>query len=217
MVNSYAEQPPRRSELVPKYQYLFGYPLRVSQSRPSMVAIPAGFIRTSVSDLAVFWRCLMNGGRIVQVGKPLEVYENPADTFVARFLGSPGMNLVPSTVIRSGGGHAVNFGGADLVIPMPDITNEDVIFGIRPEDISEDGSEGTVAFEGVVDTVEPLGADTLLLFRVAGHDAVLTARVDRSFQADPGQSVTLHINTPGIRLFDSRTEAALMRTEPEDA
>ena len=161
--------------------------------------------------------CIMNGGRIVQVGKPLEVYENPADTFVARFLGSPGMNLVPLTVRRAAGGHAVKFGGTDLAIPMPDIADQDVILGIRPEDISEDGSPGTVSFEGIVDTVEPLGADTLLLFRVAEHDAVLTARVDRSFQADPGQSVTLHINTPGIRLFDSRTKAAISRTEPEDA
>ena len=74
--------------------------------------------------------CIMNGGKVVQIGAPLEVYRDPADMFVASFLGSPPTNLLPAT-----------FAGPDLIVgqarlPMKRNGNaEEVIFGIRPEDI----------------------------------------------------------------------------------
>ena len=49
--------------------------------------------------------CIMNGGEVVQIGKPLEVYRNPADTFVARFLGNPPMNLMAARLERQGAGY----------------------------------------------------------------------------------------------------------------
>ncbi|MBC8377813.1 MAG: beta-lactamase family protein [Planctomycetes bacterium] len=62
MTDSHAGPPPEDAELAPEHQYLFGYPLEVSHSLPSPTTIPAGFIRTSVRDLALFQRCLMTGG-----------------------------------------------------------------------------------------------------------------------------------------------------------
>ena len=79
--------------------------------------------------------CIMNGGKVVQIGAPLDVYRDPADTFVASFLGSPPTNLLPG-----------RFNGSELIVgpaKLPVARNgnsDDVIFGIRPEDIRIDGA-----------------------------------------------------------------------------
>ena len=152
--------------------------------------------------------CIMNEGRIAQTGRPMEVYRDPADTFVARFLGSPGMNLLPAEACGSG----LHVGGATLPLPAG---RGPVILGIRPEDLYEPGSvpEGTQTAEllAEIDTVEPLGAETLLSFTLPGHPATLTARAGREARARPGERVALQVDLSALRLFDPETQRALPR------
>jgi sn-glycerol 3-phosphate transport system ATP-binding protein len=93
---------------------------------------------------------VMNGGRVEQIGNPLELYEKPATTFVATFIGAPPMNLMPVK---------------DSDIALPDGAADAGILGIRPEDLhlSNDGSpDGGLAIELSVEAIERVGAETYL-------------------------------------------------------
>src|ERR1044071_8542997 len=105
----------------------------------------------------------MNGGKVVQVGEPLEVYRRPANTFVASFLGNPPMNLMPAVVADDPDGRTLRIGAWSLALPadrMPPLPpNTSVIFGIRPEKISGTPQAGGTPVQAEVVQVEPLGAE----------------------------------------------------------
>ncbi len=105
---------------------------------------------------------VMNAGRVEQIGRPLEVYARPASTFVAAFIGSPPMNLVPR-----------------------ELRGKPVLFGIRPEHL-EPCAEKDAMLTMEVDLVEPLGADTLVYGHV-GEGARIAARLHSSTAADLGR------------------------------
>ena len=116
---------------------------------------------------------VMNGGRAEQIGAPLEVYAKPASTFVAGFIGSPPMNLIPAQ--RDG---------------------RDVLLGVRPEHL-EPCAEGEASMTVNVDLVEPLGSDTLVYGHTGenGDGARIAVRLHQSFAAKPGR---LHVrHAPG--------------------
>ena len=142
--------------------------------------------------------CIMNGGKVVQIGAPLEVYRNPADTFVASFLGSPPTNLIPARF----NAEALQVGEARLRIPLA--ANENVIFGIRPEDIRLDGAAPHAY--GEVLAVEPLGAETLLRVRVAGVAADVMVRGPRTVTAKVGERVPLAYDLAAAHLFHPETQ-----------
>jgi multiple sugar transport system ATP-binding protein len=114
--------------------------------------------------------CIMNHARLVQIGPPLEVYRDPADTFVARFLGNPPMNLLPGELTGGDGaevrlgGHALPLEGHDPSLLAPH-RGRKVLVGIRPEDLYE-ARPPTLTNSAMlpveVTSVEPLGAETLL-------------------------------------------------------
>jgi multiple sugar transport system ATP-binding protein len=148
---------------------------------------------------------VMNAGRIEQVAAPIELYEHPANRFVANFIGSPAMNFF--TVAVEGG--AVVLGDQRLALP-PDTAAQlgdraEVIFGIRPEHMRE-GSH-TADLTLVPDTLEPLGAHTLLLGRVAGEK--ITAQVDPRFPAEAGVPCTVKLDMQEAHFFDPNTEQRL--------
>ena len=121
--------------------------------------------------------CIMNGGRVEQVGPPLEVYRRPANTFVAGFLGSPPMNLLPATVADG----CLALGAARLALPAPlgaATHAARVVFGIRPEDLAQSGP-GRDALAAEVVAVEPLGAETIATLRIDGTDREIQARLGR--------------------------------------
>ena len=135
--------------------------------------------------------CIMKDGRIVQVGAPLEVYRNPADTFVAGFLASPPMNLLPARVEEEdGGGLAVVH--ATLRLPVAEAylaayapyKERPVILGIRPEDMYASAAPGGVAVDLSIVAVEALGPETILVAEFPGG-AEVSARLDRAF-VEPG-------------------------------
>ena len=141
--------------------------------------------------------CIMNGGKVVQIGAPLEVYRAPADIFVAAFLGSPPMNLIAA---RSNS-DSLHVGAAKL--PMHKPSPENVIFGIRPEDIRIDGASPHA--HGEVLAVEPLGAETIVRLRLAGVAADVLARGPRTVNARIGERVPLAFDLAASHLFDPTT------------
>jgi multiple sugar transport system ATP-binding protein len=141
--------------------------------------------------------CIMHGGKVAQIGAPLEVYRNPADLFVASFLGSPPTNLIPSRF----NGEALHVGEATLRLPRSSV--QEPIFGIRPEDIRIDGAAPHT--EGEILAVEPLGAETILRVRLTGIAADVLVRGPRSVNAKVGERVPLAYDLAAAHLFDPAT------------
>jgi sn-glycerol 3-phosphate transport system ATP-binding protein len=127
---------------------------------------------------------VMNAGRVEQIGAPLEVYARPATTFVAAFIGSPPMNLIPQ-----------ERGGRQL------------LFGIRPEHL-EPCSDAEAMLVPDIDLVEPLGADTLAYGRLDGQGARLAARLPASIPVRPGR-LPLRYRPADAHYFDPGTGARI--------
>ncbi len=168
--------------------------------------------------------CIMNAGRIVQVGPPMEVYRNPADTFVAGFLASPPMNLLDARIeaAASAGGLAIVCGGLRLPLAQaPDgWRGREVILGIRPEDIglAGSGAAGTAVDLQVV-AVEALGPEVILIGSLPGEGAPeIAARMGRDFSARIGSAQRVLIDPDAIHLFDPETTKAIARPKasPEE-
>jgi multiple sugar transport system ATP-binding protein len=143
---------------------------------------------------------VMNAGKMEQVGSPLELYDNPANLFVAGFIGSPAMNFIPGKV--NGGSVAI---AAGIELPLPAKvnleSNREVIVGVRPEHLAV--SATGVLVEVVV--VEPTGADTQIFCTLAGVDINAVVRERHEFH--PGESIRL---APQLTfLFDPASGARL--------
>jgi multiple sugar transport system ATP-binding protein len=163
--------------------------------------------------------CIMNQGKVVQIGKPLEVYRNPADTFVARFLGNPPMNLLAAKLGVENGHAVARFAGATVTLnrtpeALAGRAGNDVTIGIRPEDLYESapaGSAGSFArLPARVVAVEPLGAETLLMLSLEGADAELVARVGRETVLRGGDRLEIALDTKALHLFDPATMRAIV-------
>jgi sn-glycerol 3-phosphate transport system ATP-binding protein len=149
---------------------------------------------------------VMNDGVVEQTGTPLEVYERPASTFVAGFIGSPAMNLLDAEI--SPDGAAVTTGTTRLALPAPrpERAGRAVTLGLRPEHLhlSEPGQqpEGDrgLALETVL--VEALGADTVVHGRLLGSGRDLTARLPGTARARAGDRLPLTIGPAHLHLFD---------------
>ena len=165
---------------------------------------------------------VMHDGRIAQVGTPSDVYDHPRDTFVASFLGSPPMNLLPGTLVRSGDVLSVRLAGTDnAVVPLsPSLAAaaqqagvESVILGLRPEDVEAVVTESTRVtapgrLRGIIELVEPLGHEQLLHLRV--DDALLTVRGTARERPPLGVTVALTVDPTRMHLFDSATKRAVL-------
>ncbi len=139
---------------------------------------------------------VLQGGNIEQVGAPLELYDRPANTFVASFIGSPSMNILPG-VVEAGG---VRVAGALLPMPagMQAATGREVLYGIRPEHLAAgDGLSGTVA------VVEPTGSETHVVLRLDGAEVVAMFRDRVAFR--PGDRISLMPDAGKAHLFDRGT------------
>jgi sn-glycerol 3-phosphate transport system ATP-binding protein len=128
---------------------------------------------------------VMNAGRAEQIGAPLEVYAKPATTFVASFIGSPPMNLIPEQ--RQG---------------------RAVLFGIRPEHL-EPCAESEAKLVVEVDLIEPLGADTLVYGHLASNaGARVAARLSAAVDARAGR-LPMRYDPAQVHYFDAETGARL--------
>jgi multiple sugar transport system ATP-binding protein len=141
---------------------------------------------------------VMHDGRVEQIGTPLELYDRPANRFVAGFIGSPAMNFIDGTVRAGALPHVEAANGALLPLP-PDASARDgmpVVFGIRPEhlDLVDEG------FEAEVVVVEPTGSETQVFVRLGKQEIVGVFRERHEFA--PGQKVRLLPRAPQAHLFD---------------
>jgi multiple sugar transport system ATP-binding protein len=138
---------------------------------------------------------VMQSGRIEQVGTPLELYDRPANTFVAGFIGSPAMNFLPGTVTEAG--VALDDGTVLSHVQAGAAAGTKVTAGIRPEhfELAPGGLSGEVL------TIEPTGAETQVLVKLAGSDVLASFR-DR-FGVAPGETISLLPQADKIHLFDA--------------
>ena len=155
--------------------------------------------------------CIMNGGRVVQVGPPLEVYKRPLNTFVASFLGNPPMNLLPARVAEGRGRLTVKLGGELLELKERQYSalpaGAAITLGIRPESIAAHASAGArerlAGIEAEIVQIESLGAETILAARIPGIESELVARVGPEVGASVGERRSLWLDLSAIHLFDA--------------
>jgi len=150
---------------------------------------------------------VMRDGIVEQSGNPLELYDAPVNTFVAGFIGSPAMNLVPGVARVNGGAPIVEFDGG-VRLPMPSAARaadgQPVLYGMRPEHCAVAGSDGLPA-EVVV--VEPTGADTQLFCRFNGQE--VTSLVRDRVDCRAGDHIGLVPDVTRAHLFDAASGARL--------
>ncbi|MDR3493129.1 MAG: ABC transporter ATP-binding protein [Ancalomicrobiaceae bacterium] len=165
---------------------------------------------------------VLRDGELQQVGTPAEIYDEPANLFVADFMGSPAMNLIDATLIKVAGEWMVRLERKEhppIVLPVPAGIATDrlpadgkVIFGIRPEAVNDSESidrkaKSVMKFEATVEIVEPAGADTFVVIHVAGKE--LTARMRSDTSVAVGESHTFAFNLDKAVLFDPATSRRL--------
>jgi ABC-type sugar transport system ATPase subunit len=147
---------------------------------------------------------VMRDGVVQQVGTPGEVYSHPANTFVAIFVGSPPMNLIPGRLTthddsyRFVGPVAIDLDG---LVP-PGLASGEITIGIRPENITLAGPNDAAAIPGSVELVEAVGADSYLSIALADGLSVM-ARVPADTRVAEGERVHLRFPPQQLRLFDS--------------
>jgi multiple sugar transport system ATP-binding protein len=162
---------------------------------------------------------VMRSGRVEQIGTPIELFEHPANTFVAGFIGSPPMNLLDGRLVRNGDGcQAVLSEGLRIPIPDNDRTGEmadgqKIVFGIRTESIrpifpgSRPVQAGEWSTSGLVEVVEPLGGETHLHTDIQG--VKFTAKCDGRQRVGEGTEMTFSFRLNAIHLFDAGTHQAI--------
>ena len=131
---------------------------------------------------------VMNKGELQQLGTPEDLYEHPANTFVARFLGSPAMNMLPSSVLGVGGAGQ--------------------LAGFRPEHVQlGNGHRGTGSYDASVEVVEYLGDEQLAHLRIGDHDIVVRLPVEPRLHA--GEHETFSVPLDKVLLFDEASSRVI--------
>jgi multiple sugar transport system ATP-binding protein len=160
---------------------------------------------------------VMNKGYVQQLGTPKDIYDTPANIFVATFMGSPAMNIVPARVVMEGGApHAaitdsegtlrhLRFSQANLAA----WEGREILLGIRPEAITDpegaDRKSGNiVSLTNRVTVTEPAGADTFVTMTLGGRDAIARMRADANVAA--GEVFDFAVNMEKAVAFDPKTE-----------
>ena len=159
---------------------------------------------------------VMNGGRLQQVDTPETIYDNPANSFVAGFIGSPRMNFVPGRLSSDGGAPAVKFLGASVPLDPKDFSGEatsgDVTVGIRPEDLmwrQAAGADGRVVLPAEVDVVEPMGHEAYVTAVCAGETVI--ARFPPRSGVRTHERIELALNPARLHFFDAKTGDSVLR------
>jgi multiple sugar transport system ATP-binding protein len=157
---------------------------------------------------------VMNQGQIQQVDTPLEIYNHPANIFVAQFIGSPPMNLIPIQVkfpLSIGNKQFRITLEAEWETLLSEYSTRSLLLGIRPEHLTI-GLPATKNFHGIVETVEALGNDTYIAVKVQDleqPDLTLQVRVSPDKLVAVGEEVWLSVATDKIHLFDRDTGLAI--------
>ena len=168
---------------------------------------------TMASRIAV-----MKDGVLQQVESPQNLYDHPANIFVAGFIGSPSMNFFDATIVESDGKMEVNAGGFRLEVPAEkamewkEHAGKEVIFGIRPEDIHSKAFAPPHILESdmaaKVDVTELMGNE-IFLYCLSADNKQFISRVDPRVRVSNGEDIELAVNMANAHIFDPKTELTL--------
>ncbi|MGV1761871.1 ABC transporter ATP-binding protein [Rhizobium sp. P44RR-XXIV] len=165
---------------------------------------------------------VLKDGVLQQFGSPAEIYNNPANMFVADFMGSPAMNLLSGTIEKGSNGLSVSLARGDgELIRLPIAAGREqleahdgraVVFGIRPEALTDpDGADRNAQTvsenDCLIEVVEPAGSDTFAVIKLGGKEVVARLRADVRIQA--GQNARLAFNLDKTVFFDPNTQARI--------
>ncbi len=161
---------------------------------------------------------VLKDGLIQQIGSPLELYNDPANRFVAGFIGSPPMNFLVAEVTEEGGKVYIDEGDFKLAIPkeqaeiIKDYVGKQIVFGIRPEDLDylEEEKPG-LTIKANAGVIEPLGAEIHVYVNTEKHQMI--ARVNPNVQLEVGKEVYLFPHFEKAVFFDMETELAIGREQ----
>ncbi|WP_247004315.1 ABC transporter ATP-binding protein [Halosolutus gelatinilyticus] len=163
---------------------------------------------------------IMNHGELQQVATPLEAYYEPANVFVAGFIGSPSMNFIPATTDTSADRltlehDAFSYGASSVLGDELTADGREILVGIRPEDfdIVQSPTDTSVTVE--IDVIEPLGKEHLLYFDIGQE--TYTASIPGYVQVEAGDRIHLEIPEQRIHVFDAESRRTIKNREPASA
>jgi multiple sugar transport system ATP-binding protein len=142
---------------------------------------------------------VMNKGRLQQIGTPAEIYNRPANHFVASFIGAPEMNFVDGTLSVEAGSAVFRCLAFDLPVPAGTVPSAGVTLGVRPEDVLI----GDGPYRGEVRVIEPTGHETLVRIDVKGQ--TLMSRIAAHMPVGVGQNVDVGLRASRLYFFDKET------------
>ena len=153
---------------------------------------------------------VLSAGYLEQVGAPIELYEKPANLFVAQFIGSPAMNIVNAQVQSTGASTKVKLAGGGVVsvpiVSASDINGQDVHLGFRPEDMTvATGNSGLV--DGIITLVESLGEVTNIYVEVVGLEDPVVAKVPGTINVRRGDRIGLSADPEKMHLFNDQGQS----------
>jgi multiple sugar transport system ATP-binding protein len=158
---------------------------------------------------------VMKDGLVQQVGEPLELYNQPANKFVAGFIGSPAMNFATVTMTDGNGRVTAKNAGFEIEVPANEAdrlrphVGRQLTMGIRPENlhVASDADPAGLTFNSKIEVVEQLGSEILLDVRVG--EGTMVAAVDPTTRAKVQDTLRLAINPERLHFFDAKTETVI--------
>jgi multiple sugar transport system ATP-binding protein len=162
---------------------------------------------------------VLNGGRLLQIDTPSDLYEKPADVFVGTFIGSPRMNLVAGQVRRSGSALSLTCFEHTFALPprwprlLAATTDTNVLVGLRPHDVHAWATQDTrgVCVRGVVDICEHTGTEVFATLRVGKE--LIVARLPRAALPRINDEIEVGFDPSDIHLFDGQTRRSWLNAE----
>ncbi len=153
---------------------------------------------------------VLKDGYIEQIGSPMELYHNPGNLFVAQFIGSPAMNILPAKIDKTGKSTTVVLpGGNKAILPTVSEASADgssVSFGVRPEDLTlADGKDAL--FEGLIDYVEQLGEVQLVYVNLGREGVPMVAKLPGTAKVTRGEKIRLNSDAGNLHIFDDKGHA----------
>lgn len=157
---------------------------------------------------------VLRQGEIQQVGIPSEIYNHPRNMFIAEFVGSPGMNFINCLYEKK---NTLNIGPNLLTLVIPEsrrdkiteeAANSELVFGIRPEDISLSKEKKVNYIQAEMDVMESMGSFNIVSLKLGGH--ILKAKTDPDFEAGPGEPLWVDFDQEKIHIFDKTTQRTIV-------
>ena len=165
---------------------------------------------------------VMKDGVVQQVDTPQNLYDYPANEFVAGFIGSPQMNFFNVRLEREGQDVVAKFGENKIVVPEKKVSKfvdesyigKEVVMGIRPENIHDDEQKlaefATATIDVDVEVTELMGSETYLYLSTTGKDGNIIARVDPRTSSKAGSKIKIALDTNHLHFFDKETEKTIL-------